>query len=129
MSLQGTVLDNLNLPLEGAHIYIKENNKFVFAGTSNKDGFFSVGKDYTPNNLPTIKITFIGFKDVIHNGIAGSLTIMQEKSEELETVTVIGQKSITPITPKKNINKVFIFDLIVAIIVISSAVYFYSIKK
>ena len=89
-TLTGTVTDNTGFPLPGASIIEK--------GTSNGaatdiDGAFSIELNQTPS---TLVVSYIGFitKEVVINNQSNLTIVLQEDSEQLDEIVVIGYGSV-----------------------------------
>lgn len=92
LNVSGTVTDPTGEPLIGASVVLKGNQNVGFA--TDFDG------NYTLSNVPedgTIVVSYIGFKtvEVAVNGRTTIDVILQEDSEVLEEVVVVGYGSLS----------------------------------
>ena len=111
MKVQGTITDS-KATLPGAHIYVKENGKFVFKTTTDASGFFTLPGSYTATTLPTIKVSYIGYQDHIQTAGMGNLIVLKESTAEVGAVTVTGKKSEVLASAKTNY---YLIALVIAI--------------
>ncbi|MCU0446306.1 MAG: TonB-dependent receptor [Microscillaceae bacterium] len=93
-SISGRVLDNQNLPLPGATVYIESIRN---GAVSNVDGEFIITN--VPSGDYVLKITYIGFKTITQNvsvsgGDANVSIKLEPSSVELSGVIVFGDQLI-----------------------------------
>jgi len=89
-TLTGTVADNTGFPLPGASVIEKGTTN----GTAtNIDGVFSIEFNQTPS---TLVVSYIGFitQEVLINNQSNITIVLQEDSEQLDEVVVIGYGSV-----------------------------------
>lgn len=106
--ITGRILNRQNQPVEAAFVCLvdKESNLPVAQAISDAEGYFHIGKGEETDGEMKLLVTCLGYKPYISEELTIQEIILEDESQILENVVVIGEKS-SPILEQKAGKLVF----------------------